>query len=228
MSARRVDDDATFLRQAVELEGSEEHVKQAGVVAVLDVLEVQLPVVRQCLRKAADHLDGLVQHTFDARADLGTQVILDGLDVVAEAAKHQATEVGHAQLARRVVLFAKRLGHTAFAMEALLEGHALERALQVIGPGVVDAGEALGRFTLVIKADQGAAMGAAVLEGVDLARPIAGDHHRRVAHKGGAPVAGVRHIGLKAQEAPGRSLKNPLLLLRIDIFRLRLEMPLWL
>ncbi len=109
VAARFIDDQTTLLRQPVQLEGGEEQVQQAGVVAVLDVLHVQLPVVRQGLREAADHFHRLVQHALDALADLLAQVFLDVRHVFAEAAEHQAAVDRHAQLARAVLLLAEAL-----------------------------------------------------------------------------------------------------------------------
>ena len=81
--------------------------QQAGVVAVLHVFKVQLPVVGQRLGEAANDFDRLVQHAFDAFADFGAKVVFNVVDVVAEAAKHQAAERGDAQLARRVLFLAE-------------------------------------------------------------------------------------------------------------------------
>ena len=221
MPAAFIHDDGALLREAVQLEGGEEQMQDARVVGVLHILDIELPVVRQRLGEAPEHHGlAVAEHASDAAGDLFAKIIWQRGRVGAEGAVDEAADGLHPQLARAVVGDLEIRRHAALALDALLEGHARQVALQIIGPGVVDAGEALGCLALVVEADQRAAMGAAVLEGVDLARPVARDHHGGVAHEGGAPVAGVRHIAFKAQETPRRALKNPLLLLRVDVLAL--------
>src|ERR1700748_3796232 len=116
-----------------------------------------------------------------------------------------------AQLARAVLFHAEALGHAALALDAILEGDAAEIALPVIGPGVVDAAEILCALAVIVETDQRATMGAAVLERIDLAVIVTGDHDRGVANLGGAEVAGLRQFHLKRQVMPGRPLEDPLL-----------------
>ena len=163
------DDHAALLRQPVDAEGGEEHVQQAGVIGVLDVLEIELPVVRQRLRETADHHDRLVQHALDPAGDLVAEIFLDRRHVLGRAAEHQAGEHRDAQLARAVVGAAERLRHAALAGDAVLEGDRVEVAFQVVVPGVIDAGE-VARIAAAIERDQRPAVRAAVLECVDLAR----------------------------------------------------------
>src|SRR5216683_956407 len=67
VAAALVDDNGALLRQLVQLERREEQVQNAGMVGVLDVLHVELPVVGQHLRDAADdNRDSTTQHAFDA------------------------------------------------------------------------------------------------------------------------------------------------------------------
>jgi len=54
MSAVLGDRDAALIGQPADPEGREEAVQQAGVVGVLDVLEIELPVVVQYLRCRAE------------------------------------------------------------------------------------------------------------------------------------------------------------------------------
>ena len=120
------------------------------------------------------------------------------------------------QLARPVILHAERGGHAALALDAVLEGDADQVALPVVGPGMVDAAEVLG-VAARLERDQGAAMGAAVLEGVELAIGVARDDDGGIADGGGAVVADVGQLGGQAQEAPQRALEQPALLGRVDL-----------
>src|SRR5271170_6316337 len=60
-------------------------------------------------------------------------------------------------------------------------------------------------------------MGAAVLESMNGAVLVAGDHHRHVAEIGEPERVRRRQLGLQAQEGPGIAAEDALLLLRIDI-----------
>src|SRR5580704_14877874 len=104
------------------------------------------------------------------------------------------------------------VGHAALSLHAILERYALQVALPVVGPCVIDAAEILLALAVVVQTDQCAAMRAAVLERVDLAVAVAGDEHRRVANLGGAEIAGLRHLHFKRKVMPARPLKNQLLL----------------
>ena len=171
VAAVRAHQDAAPLGEARDPEGPEEGVEQARVVGVLDVLHVELPVVRQGLGEAAHDPHRAAQHAPDPPEDLRAQVLLDRRGLGREAREHEAVERGGAQLARPVVRLAERLRHPAAAVAALLERDADQAAPQVVGPGVIDALEVAARRAPVVERDQRAAMGAAILEGVDLARP---------------------------------------------------------
>jgi hypothetical protein len=99
----------------------------------------------------------------------------------------------------------KSFGHAAQAVDAALEGDALEVAAEVVAPGVVDALEVVLDVAAVVEGDQRAAMGAAVLEAVDRAVGVAHDDDRHVADLVGAVVALVGDVGLEADEVPGRA-----------------------
>ena len=189
------------------------------MVGVLDVLEVELPVVRQRLGKPTCDDHGLVQHALDARSDLLAQIFLDRRDVVGQAAEHQAGKGRDAQLARPVLGAAEGLAHAALAVDAVLEGDRLQVAFQVVVPGVVDAGE-VARLAAAVERDQRAAMRAAVLEGVDFVVEVARHDHRHGADEGGAIVAGLSHFGLEAKVVPDRTFEDAALLARVDFRRL--------
>ena len=67
VAAVRAHQHAAALGEARDPEGAEEGVEQARVVGVLDVLHVELPVVRQGLREAAQHLDASLCSTRRSR-----------------------------------------------------------------------------------------------------------------------------------------------------------------
>ena len=207
VATRLVHDHASFLRQAVELERGEEHMQQARVVAVLDVFDVELPVVGQGLRETADDLHRLVHHTFDALADFGAEVVPDVGHVVRKTAEHQAGVHGNAQLARAVFFLAEVRRHAALTLDAFFERHTRQVALAVVAPCVVDTLEVVG-LAGFLQRNERAAVRAAVFKGIDFAVRVAHHHHRRGASERGAVAALVGQICVQAQEVPGVAAEN--------------------
>src|ERR1700742_2979209 len=103
-----------------------------------------------------------------------------------------------------MLLHLETLGHAALALDAVLEGDAAQVALPVISPGVIDAAEILFALAVIVQTDERAAMGAAVLERIDLAIIVAGDDDRGFADLGDAEIAGLRQFHLERQIMPAR------------------------
>src|SRR6266436_9565069 len=91
----------------------------------------------------------------------------------------------------------------AAAVAALLECDAHQVAPQIVGPGVIDALEVTARRSPVVERDQRAAVGAAILEGVDLTRRAPRHDDRHLAHERGAVIARLLEVRLEARVAPG-------------------------
>ena len=100
-----------------------------------------------------------------------------------------------------MLVLAERRRHAATAVGAFLERDADQVAAQVVRPRVVDALEVL-RAPGVVQRDQRAAMGAAVLERVDLATLAAHDNHGHLAHERRPEVAGLLDVRLEAHVVP--------------------------
>jgi len=66
IAAAIVDIDAAGLRQAVDAERRQKGVQDRGVIGVLDVLGIELPVIREDLRRAADDRGRPVKDAADA------------------------------------------------------------------------------------------------------------------------------------------------------------------
>ena len=113
-----------------------------------------------------------------------------------------------------MLLLAELRRHAALALDALLERDAGQVAFEVVAPAVVDAGDLLA-VALPGQAQQVAAMGAAVDEGIDRAVRPARDDDRDLADRRRHPIAGVRDLGGQAQIAPGRPLEDALLFERV-------------
>ena len=208
VAAVGTDQHAAALRQPRDAEGREEGVQQARVVGVLDVLDIELPVVGQRLHEAAHHPDRPVEHAFDAAQHLAADILLDRQRLVRQRHEHQAAQGRGPQLARAEGVAVEVPGHAADPVDALLEGDAAQVAGEVVAPGVIDALEVALDVAAVVEGDQRAAMGAAVLEAVDRAVGVAHHDDRHLADLVGAVVALVRDVGLEADEVPGRGLED--------------------
>src|SRR6201996_997057 len=148
--------------------------------------------------------------------DFLAEIFLQRRNVVGEAAEDDAEGFGKPKLARTVLLHAERGGHAALAPDAVLEGDFLKVALPVIAPSMIDAGEGLG-VAAALQRDQGAAMRAAVFEGIELAIGISGDDDRRVADERRDEIAGVFHLDREAEIVPARPLEDAPLLGGVDL-----------
>ena len=181
------------------------------MIGVLHVLEVELPVVRHHLRAAPEQHRGPVHHAQQPAGDVGAEIGLEVGCRVAERAEHQAAEFGDAQALEPVLVLAELRRHAALALHAVLERDAGELAGEVVGPAVIDAGEFLDAAG-ALQAQQVAAMGAAVDEGVDRAGRVAHDDDRGLADGGRDVVAGFGEFHREAEVVPGGSLEQALLL----------------
>ena len=110
-----------------------------------------------------------------------------------------------------VVLLAEFRRHAALPLDAVLERDRGQMTFEIIAPAVIDAGDFLA-VPVVRQAQQVAAMGAAVDEGVDRAVRAARDDDRNLADRRRDPVAGIGDLAGEAQIIPGRPLKDALLL----------------
>src|SRR3954454_12654365 len=110
-----------------------------------------------------------------------------------------------------VFLLAELRRHAALPLDAVLERDRGQMTFEIIAPAVINAGDFLA-VPVVCQAQQIAAMGAAVNEGVDLAVRAARDDDRDLADRRRVPVTGFRDLAVEAQIAPGRPLEHALLL----------------
>ena len=143
---------------------------------------------------------------------LGAEILRERRRRGAERAEHEPGERLDAQPARRVLLRLAVGRHAALAGNAAAERDPGELAGEIVGPVVIDADD-LARLAALLEAQQRAAMGAAVLEGVDDAVGVAGHHHRHVAEIGERKLVRRRQFRFKAQEGPGVAAEDALLLL---------------
>ncbi len=186
------------------------------MIAVLDVLHVELPVARQRLAVAAEQLHRRAHHAADAGHDLVAEILLERRRVGRERAEDETAERREPQLARPMVLGAAVRRHAALAAEALAERDAGEIAAEIVAPVVVDADD-VARLAALVEHEQRAAMSAAVLEGVELAVLVARHDDRHGAEVGAAIAVGPRQLGFEAEKIPGGAAKDARLLLVVDV-----------
>ena len=115
------------------------------VIGVLDVLEIELPVVVQDLRGGAEDFRLAVQDPADPRADQIADIVGERRRLGRQRAEHQPGEMVGAQLSEAVVFEAETLGHAALAGDAAAERDALQIAFEVVAPRVIDAGQPVRR-----------------------------------------------------------------------------------
>src|SRR5262245_47831005 len=106
--------------------------------------------------------------------------------------------------------------HAALAAEPLAEGDAREVAGEVVAPIVIDADD-VARLAALVEHEERAAVGTAVLEGVQRSALISRHHHRHGAEARAAIAARFRQLGFEAEEIPGRPAKDARLLLLVDV-----------
>src|SRR6516162_7748202 len=108
--------------------------QDAGVIGVLGVLGVELPVIRQYLRAAAEYPRRTVQHAANPTDDLRPEIVFEIGRVAAERPEDEAGELGHPQWCEVVVVLAEFRRHPALPLDAALKGDASQLAGQIVGP----------------------------------------------------------------------------------------------
>ena len=140
-----------------------------------------------------------------------SRYVLERSCVGAEAGEDHALVRRHAQPGQTMLLGIEVGGIAAHARHAAAVGHADQLAARVVGPLVIDA-SVLAGVAARLALHRGAAMGAAVDEGVQAAVLGAADDDRRVAHERGLEVAGLRQLGLERDVVPDGPAEDRLLL----------------
>ena len=202
MAAGLVHLDRRLLVEAEQAEGHQEHVQQAGVVRVLDVLEHQLPVAGNALAHVAEHDElAAVEHAVEIAQHAVAEIGLERLVRRAEAGEHDAVPLRRREALQAVVLGAEIGRHAALAAIAAAERHAEQVAVEIVGPLVIGADELL-RRAAAGGAELHAAMGAAVDQHVDRAVGTAHGDDLAVAELAALEVAGVGDLGFEADIEP--------------------------
>ena len=110
MAAGFAHDDGAFLRKPVETERGEERVQEAGMIAVLHVLHVELPVAGQCLGVVAEEFHRGAHHSANAGEDVGAEILLERRRLTRQRAKDETANGRKTQLARPVLFGAAAAG----------------------------------------------------------------------------------------------------------------------
>ena len=180
---------------AEQAEAHEEHVQQARVIGILDVLEHQLPVGGDELARVAE--EGELAAVEDAVVQCehrGPEVLFEGLEPLSERREDHAVTPRNAELSESMVLRIEIRRHAPLLLHAAAERHTDEIALQVVCPLVIRAHE-LGRVAEVPLAELHSSMGAAVLDDVDRAILVAHHDDRLLADERPLEIAGPGKLG---------------------------------
>ena len=185
--------------------------QQRRVIGIARVLRIELPVAAHALAHVAQHLDRPREQPVDGRDQRLVEIVLKRGGVGAEAREDHALVRRHPQPGQAMRLGIEIGGIAAHARHAAAVGHADQLAARVVGPLVIDAAVLAG-VAAGLALHRGAAMGAAVDEGVQAAVLGAADDDRRVAHERGLEVAGLRQLRLERDVVPDGPAEDRLLL----------------
>ena len=187
------------------------------MIRVFQVFEHQFPVRIDALAHVAEHFQlAAVEYAIEITEHVGAEIFLERLHRLIEGGEDHAVAFMHLELLRAVLFEFEVRTHAALALVAPPERHAAQIALEVVGPLMIGAHEAVGVAVIVL--DEGRrAVGATVDEHVGRAVLAARDHHRLVADVGANEIAGVRNLGAQRDIVPVRAAENLGLLLLIDI-----------
>jgi hypothetical protein len=164
---------------------------------------------------AEDHQLAAVEGRLEFPQHLRPEILRQRLHIRRIAGEDHAAMGGDRELPRVVRAGPEIRRHAALPADAATERHALQVALQVVVPLVVNAGE-VARVAVRLAADGRAAVCALVDHRVDPALLVARDDDGRVADEGRLVVAGARDLGFERDVVPGRPVKNALHLACVD------------
>ncbi|MNI34556.1 hypothetical protein D3C73_885490 [compost metagenome] len=222
MAALVVDVDGRLLIGAEQAEGGEEHMQEPGVIRVLDVLLHLLPVGGNVLAVVAQHLQ--LPAVIDASVvlpELLAEVVAKRRRLVREGGPDHAVDHLDPQLGQAVLLQVEVGGHPALALHTPAERHALQVAVQGVGPLVIGADQLLGVAEARL-AELDPLVGAAVLDDRNLVL-VRADHDAGLLAQGrGLPVADIGDFTFQADVQPVRAIPDLLQLLGVD-FRVRID-----
>src|SRR5215470_7991056 len=190
MIAAVIDDNATLLRQPIDLEGREEKVQNAGMVAVLHVLEVELPIVRENLSRASKNFHWPPEDTSDARRDFLAEIGFEFRSIVIEAAEYETAKFGDLQFSQVVLRPLEVFRHSALPPDTALKGNTRQVAGEVVAPAVIHARDVIG-VAAPLQTEERAAVSATINKGMQLTALCSRDHDGALANAGDQIVAGI-------------------------------------
>ena len=164
VAARVVDIHGGLLIGPEQTEGGEENMQQARMVRVLDVLLHLLPVGGNMLAVVAQHFQ--LPAVIDARVmlpELLTEILAEGWRLIREGRPDHAVDSLDPQLVEAVLGQVEVCRHAALPLDAATERHALQVAVQGVGPLVIRADQLFGMAEPGL-AELDALMGTSVLD----------------------------------------------------------------
>src|SRR6202000_3155938 len=147
----------------------------------------------------------------DESRHVGAEIGLHIFHVFGKAAENHSAEYLDLERLQPMLADVEILGHAAVAAQAVSERNALQSAVKLVIPGMVDTGEARD-VVFLLQADQRALVRTAIDHCVDLAVAITGDNDRHFTHGRGLVVAGIGDLDFEAEIIPGLAAENALLL----------------
>ena len=195
-------------RRRLDAEADMEQMQQRSVVGIPRVLRVKLPVRLHDLAVVPEDADRAAGEALDMLHRNGTQIVFQRRRIAVEAAEHQSAERRRFQTSHAAPGNLEVVRHTALALYPLLLGHREQSAGMVVAPHVIGAVE-LARVAAQPGDHLRAAMGAAVLEGVNRAFLAPHDDHAALAEIGRRIIALVGDFPLQREILPVRAAEHP-------------------
>ena len=174
------------------------------MIGVPHILDVELPVARQQLVIIAEEHDRFAHHAVDPRGDIRSKIGFERRRRRRERAEHDAGEALDPKRADIVMDGIEIGGHAALAGDAAAERDPGQAAFEVVSPVVIDAAD-FAPVPGAVEAEEGAAMGATILESAEAAIPVTGDDDRDIADEGRAVIARIGELDLEAEKIPRRA-----------------------
>ena len=202
---------------AEQTKGHQEHVHQAGVIGVLDVLEHQLPIARDTLPHIAEEPQRTpIEHTVEIRQHGRAKVVCEWFDLRAKTGKDGAVTDRDLESLKPIRLAGEIGRHATLMLEATVERHPAQAPLEVVGPLMVRAGEPL-HIPRWHTAKLDAAMRTAVDEDVHSPCLVTHQHHWPIANRHLLEIPRLRDFHLQADVGPALPTEDTAHLLLVDL-----------
>ena len=217
----RVGDHPRLLVGTPQAERHEEHMQQAGMIRILDVLLHQLPVARNALSRIAEDHQLAVwltcrEHAIEIPEHVGTEIVFERRHRAIKGGEDDPVALGDFQLVEAMILEPEIGRHSALLADTAPIWNAHQVTLEIVVPLVVRTAE-VGVIAEVLLAELHPAMRAPIFDDVDPAVVVANQDHLPLSNERPLEVADVRDLGDETDIGPVRSVEDAFQLALVDL-----------